>query len=265
MDTPTAQPIELAVQRRKAAIKPLVLSWASLLLGPLSLVLLPILLWGIGRCLARRAGGPLLALLLLSPLGVSFAAGVLDYLGGSPTCRVTGGLRRFTNPDRITRCTTTGGCIGWGHEWALEMPHNLGVYLMAVTFGPPRHAYDGPYPTEEEALQLVAPAAPTPTEVVLSGKVQVNGQEILLGQQALSRLLAHSWYYQAEMDGQPLPELRVRATLHEGRCLIVGLNATVPRTDNTPGTYTRTILLLVDARNQKPFAFYQPSHDQLPD
>jgi len=55
-----------------------------------------------------------------------------------------------------------------------------------------------------------------------------------------------------------VPELKVRAVLHEQRCLIVGLNETVPRPDNTPGTYTQTLLVLVDARILKPFAWYWP-------
>jgi hypothetical protein len=258
MDTPTTQLVEPSSQRWEAAIKPLVLSWASLLLGLLSLVLIPILLWGTARCLWRRARGPLLVLLVFNPMGVSFVNGVIDYLSGSPQYHAVG-LLRVSNPDRTTRCTTTtSGCVMWGHEWATMGPHNLGIYLMAVVFGPPRGVYDGPYPTEEEALRWVREAAPTPTDVFLSGKVQVNGQEALLGQESLSRMLARTSYYQCQMENRPIPELKVRAVLHEGRCLIVRLDETVPRLDNTTGTFTSTVLVLADARNLKPFAFYRP-------
>lgn len=157
---------------------PTVLSW------PLFAVFPPFALptwgWALWRA-ARRGRGSVLGAVLLSPFVavslLSAGQGLLGYVTGTAVLRGKGMPGPgYSNLDRALRCgQSSGGCVVTGHEPFTILPNNLVLHTLGALFGPMPGAYDGPYPTEEEAFALLAAAKPVTVrdgarEVVVDGR-----------------------------------------------------------------------------------------------
>jgi hypothetical protein len=99
--------------------------------------------------------------ILLTPIAVAlggFSSGVVGYLTGTARLQYMGMPGPdFWNVDPQSGATpTTGGCIVWGHEFLTQIPNNAAVKVLASVFGQMPFSYDGPYPSLDEALALVA-------------------------------------------------------------------------------------------------------------
>ena len=82
---------------------------------------------------------------------------VLDYGSGQGAFRHSGrpGLE-FDNLDLASRAPSTStGCLVSGVELFTDLPYNVALKMMGTLFGPMKGAYDGPYPSREEAWRLL--------------------------------------------------------------------------------------------------------------
>ena len=113
-----------------------VTTWLMMLLGPLGLLVpvIPVVLvmlrrpWVAGVCL------------LLSPIGLGLASGIVGYCSGNASLWYEGYPgTEFHNLDPELRCgRSTSGCIVVGHEWLTHGPNNLAVRTLTRWVGPPR-------------------------------------------------------------------------------------------------------------------------------
>jgi hypothetical protein len=103
---------------------------------------------------------PWLVVPLLVPAVVTITycgRGALDYGSGQGAFRHSGrpGLG-FANLDPASRApSTSSGCLVSGGELFTDLPYNVALKTMGTLFGPMKGAYDGPYPSREEAWQLL--------------------------------------------------------------------------------------------------------------
>lgn len=90
----------------------------------------------------------------------SFVRGTIEYARGKATLQGEGMMSfRYAAIDRETRVPeTTSGCILIGFEPFVHLPNNAAVRLMTNLFGYQPGSYMGAYPTEEEAVALMAQA-----------------------------------------------------------------------------------------------------------
>lgn len=232
-----------------------ILCWLLSILGPLSWLMLLILAFALVRMNVRKAWLPLTATILINPLCVSFAGGLVEYMGGAPKLRYMGLPRmEFFNVDRETRCFhSTGGCLIYGNEWLFQGSHNLGVFVAAKIFGPPSKSYDGPYPSRDEALVLMASSPNLEIQLLRRGEIRVGKQMIQLDPEVMADLVP-----QYVMISSAEPEssdddmdFRAQAVLYQDRCLILRF------VDRGMGLDDETdCLVLIDARVRRPFAYY---------
>jgi len=121
-------------------------------------------------------------LVLLSPPSVAFITGVVTYTQGTATLwfmGLPGTESHIIDPE--TRCgLTSGGDLIGGGESLVIIPNNAAVQMMTSVFGLMKGAYDGPYPTKEEALAALNGAEPIPLEDLLKDALKIGGQEIRL-------------------------------------------------------------------------------------
>lgn len=108
---------------------------------------------------------------------ISFLCGVFFYICG--TARIQGyGYPgpHFGNLDRELRCyRSTSGCTVSGFEPFTQSPYNLALRILIKTFGPMRGAYTGPYPTSEEAFELIRQSSRRVTYEGLNTEVRRQG------------------------------------------------------------------------------------------
>ena len=234
------------------------------MLSILSLLILPALAVGMVSTVRKKAWFALFLLLSLNPLAVFFAGGVVAYFQGAPTIRFMGlpDIESF-NIDRSTRCFSSGGgCVMHGNEWVFLTPHNLAVRTMAQIFGPPSRSYDGPYPTQEEAMQLTANAPPIPISPFLEGNVNVNGKVVTLDKAMIKRIVDRlNYFYLSEDDIQDLNS-RVRAVIYQKRCLILRLSANDPPGEMEGLNFDAMIFF--DTNTKRPFAYFNLTRNYLP-
>lgn len=203
----------------------------------------------------RKAWLALTATILINPLCVFFAGGLVDYMGGAPKLRYMGLPRmEFFNVDRETRCFHgTGGCLVSGNEWLFQGCHNLGVYLAAKLFGPPSRSYDGPYPSRDEAFGLVASSPDLDIHLLCKGEIHVGNRMIQLDPKMMPELVPA---YMMISSAGPEPSdddlgFRAQAVFYQDRCLILRF------ADRGMGLGDETdCLVLIDARVRRPFAYY---------
>jgi hypothetical protein len=230
--------------------------WVLFPLGPLSLVMaitLPIAVW-----YAIRARSVVTVfLLLLNPLSLFFLSGVVDYAGGRPTLRGMGlPSPEYANIDRATRCRrSSGGCLIRGNEWISIVPHNLALRTMVFFFGPPSSAYDGPYPTREEAMAAVsAGGVPVSAEQFVSGALPTDTGDIRIDMQVMEKVGIHLFPLSGYGMGEAREGEQLHSVLWQGRCLILRW-----RRKQDADQEKDEVILLIDRRNSRPFAVYRVS------
>jgi len=233
--------------------------WVLSLLSILSLLIPPLLGFGLIKSWRRHAWLPALLLLIANPLGVFFMGGLVDYAGGAPTLRSMGlPSREFFNIDRESRCfRRTGGCVVSGNEWVFEVPHNLGVQISVAMFGPPSRSYDGPYPTKDEALKLVSAAPKLDVAEFNKGRIPNGNASIQLDPAMVERLLddmGSDLVLGDQLDGEA-SKSSVQASVFEGRCLIIRFVDFVPFPTTTESN-VRDSMVLIDLKVLRPFAYY---------
>jgi hypothetical protein len=233
-----------------------VVFWLIFLLGPLSLILvilLPIALWGAirGRSVAAVA-----LVGLANPLTFFFLSGVGDYVGGRPALRGMGlPGPEYANIDRATRCLrSSGGCLIRGNEWVSMVPHNSAVKVMVLFFGPPAGAYDGPYPTREEAMAAVsAGGVAVSAEQFVSGAIPTDAGEVRMDRDVAEKIGTHLFPLSGYGFGDAVEGEQLHAVLWQGRCLILRWRAdSLLEKDGEK----QEVFVLVDQNNGRPFAVY---------
>lgn len=225
--------------------------------GPLSLAIIPLLLWALYSSLTERNRILSAILLLANPLSVVALLAVVDYAKGAPRLQSVGlPSAEFWNIDRKTRCfNATSGCLVDEDEWVYGLPHNLTLYLLCSIFGPPSKSYDGPYPDKVAALRLVSNAPLQKTEDLTRCRLSV-GTEIFELDPKNAELLTSSlglfFPFGQDFDS----ELgQVQAVLFEQRCLILRAVKLDPfKSAESPEAST---MVLLDRKNMRPFCYYQ--------
>ena len=239
----------------------LLVCWVTSFLGCLSFVIIPFIIIGIIVAIWRKAILPCLFVILLNPLSIFFFGGVVSYIGGSPAYGFRGLPRiESLNPDRQTRCFRRGGgCVVHGNEWVYLRPHNLALDVMVSLFGPPRNAYDGPYPSKEDALHHIENAAFISLEDFREGRIAVDEQIIELGEELLGKLVTGLEFYSLlsylEYANENVENVTVQARTFEDRCIILRITETYDISNNSDDVMN-DFLILLDKNNKRPFAYY---------
>ena len=231
----------------------IVSTWLSAGFGAI-LFPVPIVLFAL--LIATRRWGLVALCALLSPMTLSFAAGVAGYCTGTATINGMGlPGTGYHNLDPELRCgRSTGGCLVNGGEILTDPPHNLAVVALTRLFGPQPGAYTGPYPTESEAKAALASAPPVSIDLLLKDQVDVAQPPVKLDAGVGAGLLKPS---QIGMLHEQLPspyarefldELGAdRGALFQNTCLLLRL----------PGPDAASaMIVLLDTATGRPFAYY---------
>lgn len=236
----------------------LVACWALAVLGPLSYLVIPGVLVALWRAWRRHAWVAVGLLLALNPVSGFFAVGVAAYLGGAPVLRSRAlpGLES-SNPDPASRCFRGGGTdFPSGGDWLTLATPNAAMVLLCRCFGPPAQAYDGPYPTRDEALAWVGNALLTPVDQFLKGRVLADGTMVKLQPAVVSGLAGL-------VDLKDDTSTPARARIYQNRCVILRLSR-MPSASEPADGFAADVLVLLDKANQRPFAYYPLKGKTLP-
>lgn len=159
------------------------------------------------------------------------------------------------NIDPQTRCIRrSGGCLIYGHEWVYIAPHNLAILVTTKIFGPPSGSYDGPYPSREQALELTTHTPDLSLEDLQMGKIKTANRLIQLDPSMIQDFAMTFGMFELSIDSPPEPDSGIiaKAVLVENRCLILRLTQSA-----TPTTDKQDFIVLMDIRNERPFAYYR--------
>lgn len=234
--------------------------WVLSFLSVLSFLILPFLGFALFRTSRHRAWIPMVVLLLGNPLGFWFVEGLVDYAKGAPTLRYMGlPAIEFYNIDPKTRCfRRTGGCVVDGDEWVSQGSHNLGVLALATVFGTPSRSYDGPYPTREEALAMVAGSPKLNMSEFVKGRIMVGDRSLELEPGMLEKILSSVGDFSLTAYQYPdaAPGSFAQAADIEGRCLIIRIVEPDPFSTATESE-NQDHMVLFDRKNLRPFAYYR--------
>lgn len=204
--------------------------WLLGLASVLSVLLVPVLLWGLWWARRNTLWGSAAVMVLLNPLTLPFAVGVAAWhRDGSHMMSV--GLQQSSSSfvHHATRLpVATSGCVVSGNEWVAQLPYNAAIKLMTYAFGPPRGTYQGPIPTEETARATLAEAGMVTDWRSLSrDRVTVGGRDIQL-QQWLGPALLDACYafdpFSAESNPSRAPEPgTIRVATWKNQVLLIEL------------------------------------------
>ncbi len=232
--------------------------WLLAFLGPLSYLVIPALPVVLRRVWCQRARLALALVLVLNPVSGFFIAGVAAYVNGAPVLRsrTLPDLESY-NPDPTNRCPRSSGAGPVeASDWLSIATRNSGVLLMCRCFGPASLEYDGPYPTKQQALALCDNALLSPVDQFFKGRVLADGTMVRLPPAVVSGLAG----LVALQDDAPTP---IHAKLYQDRCVIIRLSRRSGPAA-TAADFGTDILVLIDKRSQRPFAFYPLKGDTLP-
>jgi hypothetical protein len=195
----------------------------------------------------------LLTLVVLSPPVTAFVTGATGYVAGRPVLWHVGlPGTEFHNLDPDTRAerATHGDLVGLFTGFT-DPFNNAGVRLMAALFGPAKGAYDGPYPTEEEAKAALRDGANVSFRDIASGAVPADGRVVNLDRGVGGELLQRCFVSGLVTAG--MQEARVvaefggpRAVLWRDRVLVLSI----------PHAEASAMLAVIDAEAGRVFAFY---------
>lgn len=222
--------------------------WILLALGPLNLLILPVMAVLASSAIRSRSWRPLVTL-IASPLPVLFALGASSWFGARPVHHGAGlPGPNFFNLHREDRTfSSSSGCLIDGGEWLRFAPWNLGLKGMCRCFGWPPQTYHGTYPTLEEAVELTGDAATLPLDEFRTGRFSVGGHVVDLGEAQTHRMAYESWVMFG--DDAAAKTLKIRAAQAGDDCILIRLTHSSDLED------TDTIYLL-DRRTNWPFARY---------
>lgn len=226
--------------------------WILMGLGPLNLLILPVMVFLAVNAFQSRSWRPIM-ILAASPLAVLFMAGALAWFAEQPAYRCVGlGRGEFYNLDRDSRTyAATSGCVIYGGEFLRDEPWNLGLSLMSRAFGWPLQAYQGAYPTPVEAARLTESAPPLLSEEFEQGKIKIGkGRTLDLGKSQAYQMLLDSGGMAGAIPEIPLCQIRVAQ---------VGDECVVLRVTHAAGDYTgdgMDVIYLIDPQQKWPFARY---------
>lgn len=218
----------------------IVLSWlATPIFGELA-----ILLAALGVALRLKGGRRQALAALMTPLALPLYAATnatVQYMSGSATLRSVG-LPGLTarNLDPTLRCRhRSTGCVPGGLTLLWDAPNNLTLRVLGAVFGTMPYAYDGPYPTAEEAVTAARAATVRPTWDQLEGGVTVGGRSVQLGEDVTYRFCGTHWVRDA----------RARVALTDERLLVVA-------DEHAHDDPRDPCVLLFDTRTSQLVAFY---------
>jgi hypothetical protein len=106
-----------------------------------------------------RLGGWILGIAALLMPGLSVARAVAAYFSGTAELWYTGYPSRSgfnLDPDARVFWASRGCTLPSVEPLLVHLPNNATVRLLAAVFGPMRGTFHGPYPTPEEAAELLA-------------------------------------------------------------------------------------------------------------
>jgi len=111
----------------------------------------------VGCLLARRRGGALGLLLVLSPCGVAVGRATVDYARGTGVLRSVGlPAPDIANVDRTTRLQRrSSGCFVFGTQGLYDAPYNATLRLLVRFVGWMPGSYAGYYPTSREVSRAL--------------------------------------------------------------------------------------------------------------
>ncbi|MEO5915546.1 MAG: hypothetical protein ABIS50_15035 [Luteolibacter sp.] len=249
------------------AVFGIILSYVASILGPLTLLIVPLLVTCLFITLRRRAWLCSLILLLANPLSLFFIGGVVDYAKGAPALHSMGlPSREFYNVDPTTRCfRQTGGCVVYGGEWIHQVPHNIALIFLSGVFGPPSRSYDGPYPSKEEALRVVSSAPKLNPSDFIGGRVHVGSATLEIKPDDLVELLEDQGIFRSTQETYSLDDLSgtdVYAAIFENRCLILRFKSanSMFTSEESP---VQQNMVLFDSKNMRPFAYFPVQGERL--
>lgn len=227
--------------------------FGSLAVAPFEGMIVPVAT-GLALILALKWRSLFSAIVFVSsPLVVFFSLGMVDWFSDRPVLQGMGlpGIE-YSNLDRQSRCyRATGGCRMTGTEWVHQSPHNLGLRLMCEIFGSPGNAYEGPYPTMSEIIQLTGNAPRVPTADFLKGKFKIRDRSIDLGASTPNDLIGDLNVLGTLLLALEDAEPAVFADLYQQRCLMIRVRTNPSKSLGIPesdGIY------LFDADRLIPFA-----------
>ncbi len=218
---------------------PTVLSWPLFAVFPL--FALPTWGWALWRA-ARRGRRSMVGAVLLSPFVavslLSAGQGLLGYLTGTASLQGRGMPGPgYSNLDRTLRCRqSSGGCVVTGHEPFTILPNNLVLLTLGALFGPMPGAYDGPYPTAEEAFALLEAAKPV--------TVRDGARPVVVAGHAIDEELLDLLGPMYGPRGLDTPRA-YRLAVVDDRCLVVG-----------DGDAAFDEVVLVDVEGRRKIAWY---------
>lgn len=233
--------------------------WLVNFVGPFSLLIFPLLGFGLWCSWNIRSITALTLLLLLNPLGISFIHGLTEYVGGAPTLMYSGHARmRRWNVDRHSRAFRVGGSsMVTGNEWTWQVPNNTAIRLMCFAFGPPRKSYNGPFPSINEAISLTETGESISYTELLQGKFTLETGLVDLGTEfgpALIEQFQHL-YFATLMADDAFYKTLIHCKLIEERCLLIRL---IVESVNRSSEFEKDLdcLVFVDLEVSRPFAYW---------
>jgi hypothetical protein len=242
-----------------------VASWVFGVLGPAS-ILVPVI--PVVLIFMRRPWAAVVCV-LLSPLGVGFANGVVRYCRGEAYILYEGlpGTQSH-NLDRELRCEQySSGCLISGNEWLNHGPNNAAVRLMTRWFGPEPGTYRGPYPTEAEALAAVAGGQAVPVADVRSDAIRVGDRVVRLDAGVGTGLLRaggadYDAQYGLDQAGLLAVLGPIRAVVWRDSCLIIR----VPTATRDDKGVQSGCVAVCDVGTGRPFAYFAEGeyHHRVP-
>ncbi len=133
------------------------LVWFLCALGPLSLLSPLVLVVALAWCIEKRLRVRFAILLLLNPFTFLSMRSVVDYCRGNLVLHDVGMPKTSDlGLDRRYRCrVSTSGCIPIGNEWVFFVAYDFPARLLLGQFGWMPGTYTGPYPTEQETIQVL--------------------------------------------------------------------------------------------------------------
>jgi len=203
-----------------------------------------------------------------SPLGVCIILAAVSYFSGSAAVLGTGARHdlEFFNLDPELRCPRT---VGWSvglHDWQITVgARDKTVRLLGRLFGPMPGGYDGPYPTRDEALALLAAQGERMLPSAWSQRAaRVGDRRIAIAERTWDRLESMTLIGLNHLGSKPPPDThpQARGAILDHRCLVVQfLGSRSPLesmpTDEAAINAATTVIALIDIESGKAFAYYQ--------